>query len=123
MATLDGQAIFGVAVGIVMTPHASAEQTSQYFGVNGQQALWGGTRGRTFQIDGVLNADVPADILAAAGIVSSFDDGNAHVLVDNAGVTWPNVVFRGEITLDRKILILQDGSVGRAYHATFYGLS
>ena len=56
MTTLDGNSIFGTAVSVVHNPHPNAQQINHFFGIDGQQTLFGGTRGRTFIISGVLSA-------------------------------------------------------------------
>jgi hypothetical protein len=51
VTTLGGHAIFGNAVTVVHNPHPNAQQINQYFGIDGQQTLFGGTRGRAFVIE------------------------------------------------------------------------
>ena len=96
MTTLDGNAIFGTAVNVIHSPRPNAQQINQFFGVDGQQTLFGGTRGRTFTISGVLSATTILSLNAAEASLLSFADGLTHTLVDNRGRVWPNVVFRGE---------------------------
>jgi hypothetical protein len=67
-----------------------------WFGINGQQTLFGGTRGRTFMISGVLAGESLLDINNAETALLSYADGLPHTLVDNRGRTWSNVIFRGE---------------------------
>ena len=96
MATLDGFPIFGSAVNIVHTPHPNAQQLNEFFGVSGVQTLFGGARGRTFMISGVLvDEDIPS-INADEALLLSYADGLPHTLVDNRGRVWLNVIFRGE---------------------------
>ncbi len=59
MTTLDGNPIFGDAVCVQHLPHPNTQQINEFFGINGQQTLFGGTRGRTFAISGVLSAGPP----------------------------------------------------------------
>jgi hypothetical protein len=96
MATLDGNAVLGVATHVQMKPHANAQQIAEFFGVDGVFTLFGGSRGRTFLIDGVLVADNIGDLNALEVALLSYADGNTHTLVDDRGRVWPNVIFRGE---------------------------
>jgi hypothetical protein len=96
MATLDGSPVLGIAVHVQHNPHPNAQQINDFFGVNGTQTLFGGTRGRTFMITGVLVGDTISDINGAETALLSYADGLPHTLVDNRGRVWSNVVFRGE---------------------------
>jgi hypothetical protein len=98
VTTLDGNAIFGTAVNVTQSPHPNAQQINHFFGVDGQQTLFGGTRGRIFMISGVLYASSIAALNAVEATLLSYADGLTHTLVDNRGRIWPNVVFRGEYT-------------------------
>jgi hypothetical protein len=94
VATYDGVNIFGQSVKCRMVVNPSAAQIDAFFGANGQQSLFGGGRGRTFLIEGVLTAtDVPT-LNSMYGLILSYDDGIGRILVDSLGNTWPNVVFR-----------------------------
>ena len=94
MATYDGSNIFGGSVRVRMEQTESASQANEFFGVNGKQALFGGSRGRMFFIDGVLYGSTGSTLAAAIGLILSYDDGVGRVLVDSYGVSWPSVVFR-----------------------------
>jgi hypothetical protein len=95
VTTLDGNPIFGYAVRVQHTPHPNSQQINEFFGVNGLQTLFGGTRGRTFLISGVLSApDIPI-LNAVEATLLSYADGLPHTLVDNRGRTWFNVIFGG----------------------------
>jgi hypothetical protein len=96
VTTLDGNAIFGTAVNVIHNPHPNAQQVNHFFGVDGQQTLFGGTRGRTFVISGVLSASTISALNAVEASLLSYADGSTHILVDNRGRVWPNVIFRGE---------------------------
>jgi hypothetical protein len=96
VTTLDGYPIFGDAVTVIHNPHPNAQQINQFFGIDGQQTLFGGTRGRTFIISGVLAAPTMLTLNTLEATLLSFADGLTHTLVDNRGRTWPNVIFRGE---------------------------
>jgi hypothetical protein len=95
VTTLDGNPIFGDAVCVQHTPHPNSQQINEFFGINGQQTLFGGTRGRTFVISGVLSApDIPT-LNAVEATLLSYADGLTHTLVDNRGRSWFNVIFAG----------------------------
>ena len=49
-----GSSIFGTACHVVHSPHPVALQKDGYFGVTGMTSLYGGGRGRTFEVTGVL---------------------------------------------------------------------
>ena len=98
MTTLDGNTIFGTAVSVAQSPHPNAQQINHYFGIDGQQTLFGGTRGWSFIISGVLSASSLTALNGAEATLLSYADGLAHTLVDNRGRVWPNVIFRGEYT-------------------------
>lgn len=88
--------VFGYATNLVHQPHANAQQLNSFFGINGRQTLFGGTRGRTFMISGVLVGSTIFALNAAEQALLNFADGQAHTLVDNRGRSWSNVVFAGE---------------------------
>ncbi len=96
MTTLDGNSIFGTAVTVIHNPHPNAQQINHFFGTDGQQTLFGGTRGRNFTISGVLTAPNIPTLNAVEATLLSFADGLTHTLIDNRGRIWPNVIFRGE---------------------------
>ncbi len=96
MTTLDGNSIFGLAVNVVHNPHPNAQQINHFFGIDGQQTLFGGTRGRRFVISGVLSAPTLPTLNSVEATLLSYADGLTHTLVDNRGRIWPNVIFRGE---------------------------
>jgi hypothetical protein len=98
MTTFDGNSIFGDAVNVIHNPRPNAQQVNHFFGIDGQQTLFGGTRGRTFIISGVLSAPTVPTLNAVEATLLSFADGLTHTLVDNRGRIWPNVIFRGEYT-------------------------
>ena len=81
---------------VIHNPHANAQQINHFFGVDGQQTLFGGVRGRTFIISGVLSASNMPTLNAVEATLLSYADGLTHTLVDNRGRIWPNVIFRGE---------------------------
>jgi hypothetical protein len=93
MASYDGVPLFGRSVSIRMEQNPSAKQLVSFFGLNGVYSLGGGGRGRTFFIQGVLAASSDAELSSLMGLILSYDDNIARVLVDTVGNTWPEVVF------------------------------
>jgi hypothetical protein len=94
--TFGGSSIFGTACHVVHSPHPVALQKDGFFGVPGMTSLFGGGRGRAFEITGVLvAADLPG-VIAAEGALLSYADGVARTFVDTQGRAWPNVLFEGE---------------------------
>jgi hypothetical protein len=96
-ATYGGVPIFGLAVKIEQVPMQCAQQVEAFFGVPGMLSVFGGSRGRTFQVSGVLfdvdlvtlNAD---EDIFTPGVSGNMADGVARSLVDTRGRTWVNVV-------------------------------
>jgi len=124
MATLDGSPVFGLAVHVQMNPHPNAQQINEFFGVNGTQTLFGGTRGRTFMISGVLLGDQVADINAAEAALLAFADGNPHTLIDDRGRVFNNVIFRGEYqSFEQGPRPLAGGGVALPFKCTMQGLT
>ncbi len=103
MASFGGADIFGVAVTCQHIPSANEEQTNAFFGVTGTQALYGGGRGRVFEITGLLVGASQADVIAAENTLLSYADGIARDFVDTKGRTWPQVIFKGEFKPDARI--------------------
>lgn len=94
--SFGGAFIFGTACHVVHVPHPVALQKDGFFGVTGMTSLFGGGRGRTFEIAGVLvGSDLPG-VIAAEGSLLSYADGIARTLIDTQGRSWPNVIFEGE---------------------------
>jgi hypothetical protein len=96
MALLDGNPVFGLANQVVHRPHANAHQINTFFGINGEQSVFGGTRGRIFQISGVFVAGDLPELNAVEAALLSYADGNTHTLTDDRFRVWSNVIFRGE---------------------------
>jgi hypothetical protein len=134
--TYGGSPIFGLAVHIEHVPRPCAQQTDAFFGVPGQLSLFGGSRGRQFQVSGVLfdytigllNFD---ESIFLTGTPNNFADGVARLLIDTRGRYWPNVVYIGEFQPDQggpkpMVCDLGAGAVGGwgiPYRAVFHGLS
>ncbi len=124
MATYGGVNIFGRSVRIAHTIDPSAGQINEFFGINGQQHLWGGFRGRVFFVEGVLFGANQAALTAAealwiggSGVVG---DGIARTLVDTVAVSWPYVLA---ISFEQKGRRIFDGrGLYLPYKAAFKGL-
>lgn len=94
MPTYDGVNLFGYAVKTRMIQNPSAAQINEFFGVTGTQSLYGGGRGRTFLIDGVLTAPDYPTLQTLIGQILSYDDGIGRVFYHPVYGTWGSVVFR-----------------------------
>ena len=94
--SFGGAFIFGTACHVVHVPHPVALQKDGFFGVTGMTSLFGGGRGRTFEIAGVLVGSDLSGVIAAEGSLLSYADGIARTLVDTQGRSWSNVIFEGE---------------------------
>jgi hypothetical protein len=123
--TLNGSPVFGLAVRVQYQPRPSAQQINTFFGINGVTLVWGGSRGRTFTVSGVLvGADIPS-LAQAEAILTSYDDGIARIFTDTWGRAWPAVVFSGQYQPDPQgpqILCDGSGSWGLPYRCTLYSL-
>ena len=92
--TYGGEPIFGLAVHIEQVPDQAAQQLEAFFGVPGFLSVFGGARGRTFQVSGVLY-DVDIETLNAdedvftPGINGSVADGMARTLAIPAAGAGP----------------------------------
>jgi hypothetical protein len=123
MITYNGSNIFGAAVRFQHLPHQSAQQVNSFFGVSGMQSLYGGARGRTFLIRGILIGATMDELNAAESVFQNYADGIARTLVDPRGRTWPNVIFRGEFTPDPRGPYPTAGGWALPYRAVFHGLT
>ena len=124
MPTLDGSPVFGLACNVLHTPHPNAQQINEFFGITGVQTLFGGGRGRTFMISGVLVADDIPGINVVEAALLSFADGLPHTLVDNRGRVWQNVIFRGEYQpFEQGPRWLAGGGYALPYKLTMMGLT
>ena len=130
--TYGGVPIFGLAVQIEQVPIQAAQQVEAFFGVPGMLSVFGGTRGRTFQVSGVLY-DVDLETLNAdediftPGVTGTVADGIARPLFDTRGRTWANVVYLGQFQPDpmgpRPGVWARLGGWALPYRAVFHGLS
>jgi hypothetical protein len=124
MTTLDGSPVFGVAVHVQHNPHPNAQQMNEFFGINGMQTLFGGQRGRTLLISGVLVGDTIADINASEAALLSFADGLAHTLIDDRGRVFDNVIFKREYqSFEQGPRLLAGGGWCLPYKLTMTGLT
>lgn len=116
--TYGGAAIFGYSVTITHTLNATAEQLNAFFGLSGTQSLFGGLRGRVFQVKGVLFGQDMATLNAAEATYLSFIDGVARDLVDTRGRTWPSVLVKALVPPPQG-RVLQDA---RGFYLPYKGL-
>jgi len=131
-ATYGDVPIFGMAVRIEQVPAAPGQQVEAFFGVPGVMSVYGGHRGRIFQVSGVL-FDEDLDTLNALenvftpGVDGSMADGVARDLFDTRGRTWTNVVLLGGFQPDpmgpRPGAWNGDSGWVLPYRAVFHGLS
>ena len=89
MATLDGSPVFGLAVKVQHSPHPNAQQMNAFFGINGVQTLFGGQRGRTLLISGVLVGNTIGDINAAENALLGNVQRVTHEIVATGSFTDP----------------------------------
>jgi hypothetical protein len=123
MITYGGSNIFGAAVRLQHVARANAQQENTFFGVTGTQTLYGGGRGRTFLITGVLVGGTLATLNAAESMFEDFADGIARPLTDPRGRTWPNVIYKGEFVPDPKGPYPTLDGWALPYRAVFHGLT
>ena len=94
--------IFGVAVSIEQVPQQAAQQAEAFFGVPGYLSVFGGTRGRTFQISGVLyDVDIPSlnadETFSLRGSTARYADRHCPGACSTTrGRSWANVIYLGQ---------------------------
>lgn len=96
MALLDGNVVFGLAV--KCGPPAFNErrlQKASYPALNGMESLDMGDQGAYSTVTGLICGNNPSNYRGAVALLYSYVDGNAHVLTDNDGFSWPNVLVVG----------------------------
>lgn len=122
--TYGGSAVLGICCHINHIPNANASQIAAFFGVQGVQSMDGGSRGRVFEVSGILLGQTPAGCIASEILLLSYADGQARTLVDTTGVAWPNVVFRAEYSrTDKFMLNCTLGGWLLPYRCVFHGLT
>jgi hypothetical protein len=98
--SFNGNQIFGYAVSMVHTPDTAACQMDAFFGLPGFVAVYGNTRGRTFQVRGVLLDDSPTDVIINTYIFLPTSPNNivgtVGTLTDTMGNNWNNVIYLGQ---------------------------
>lgn len=123
--TLGGLQLFGLACRVTNQKNPNAAQITSYFGANGVQSMDGGTRGRTFSVEGQLNASSPAGCLALMAALEQYADGQAREFTDTAGASWPNVVYRNDAQQTGPILTVVGAPGGflLPYRLSLHGLT
>lgn len=123
MATLDGSPVFGPVSIVKQIPRENAQQMNAFFGVTGEMSLFGGGRGRTFEITGMFVGSSVLAVNAAEAALLSYADGEAHTLVDNRGNSWENVIFKGNYQPDDHIGFLAGGGYCLKFRCILVGLT
>ena len=95
VAYFGGVPCFGTAVSVVHLPERVVEQRTAVAGSSYVAALFGGGRGRRFEISGVLVGDSPQGVMESEALLLALADGIGRDLVDTQGRSWPNVLFEG----------------------------
>lgn len=130
--TYGGVPIFGAAVRMRQIPVPASQQAEAFFGVPGIMSVFGGHRGRTFEVTGILYDDDISllnsdEDVFTPGVSGTAADGVARVLFDTRGRSWANVVCLGEYQPDPngpvRGLVGGFGFWVLPYRAIFHGLS
>jgi hypothetical protein len=122
MASYGGVGIFGAGVTMTTSDNPRECQVNSFFGINGLETLDGGFRGRITRAQGVLHGQSAFLLASAEGLVRSYNDGIARMLVDNLGTIWPNVKL-WKFQPSGRIRQSADGTYFRAYQALFLHLA
>ena len=128
LVTLGGDSPFGLVLECRHAPRATAQQVNAFFGVTGQQAVFGGGRGRSFAVKGLLIAGDIAGIRAMEDAIETYADGVPRTLdvghADGSATSYENVIFMGEYQPqgDPRPNI-ETGSYVQAYTLTLHGLT
>lgn len=93
MPVFGGANIFGASVAMITNDRPRAVQINAFFGINGVEALDGGSRGRYTDVTGVLSGVTAAGLASAEALFRSFEDGIPRTLVDTYGASWPNATL------------------------------
>jgi hypothetical protein len=121
--TLDGENVFVTACHVQHVPGRLAIQLDSHFGVSDIAALVGGTRGRTFHIQGVFVGEDLPTCVASEALLLGFMDGLTHTFTDTQGREWPNVMFEGEYQTDPGRPHITDFGWAWPFRCTLVGLS
>jgi hypothetical protein len=91
MPSFGGVNIFGSAVMMNTSVNPRRSQINAFFGVNGLEAIDGGSRGGSTVASGLLYGSSASALAASEALFRSFDDGIARTLVDTFGASWAGV--------------------------------
>ncbi len=122
MASYGGASIFGTSLSMTTAQPPREAQINAFFGVNGLECLDGGARGRVTFARGLLIGNSALELNLAENLFRSFHDGQARILVDNIGNTWPDVRMLAFLPLGR-VRQSPSGVFFRPYVARFLHLS
>lgn len=120
-AYFGGTNIFGTAIQCRRVDHPPANQVITFFGVNGTVTVFGGSRGRLWNIQGVLVGVNSLDIAAQEALIDTYNDGLARVFTDTYGTNWAAVVYRGGYQQTEKPGFTENGIV-QPYRMSLHGL-
>ncbi len=121
MPSFAGVNIFGLAVQMTTALNPRDRQLNAYPGLNGIEALDGGSRGLVTSVRGMLHGAGASGLAAVERTFLGLFDGKAYPLVDTLGRVWPSVRLERYQPADR---VGQDASGVhvRAYSAEFLHL-
>lgn len=120
MPSYGGASIFGFSYSFATNKNPTAAQVNAFFGLEGMESLYGGSRGYVTLVRGLLFGSNASALGAAEEAFRSYDDGIARDLVDNFGVTWPQVKM---VNFSPQGRVIRDGrGFYRPYQAQFQHL-
>jgi hypothetical protein len=122
MASFNGMNIFGLVLSMSTGDNRRDTQVNSFNGLNGLEVLDGGSRGLTTVVHGVLYGAGLSGLAAARAALRVYRDGNAYVLVDSTGTSWPNVLLQ-RFTPAEAIKQAPDGTCLQPYTAEFLHLT
>ncbi len=96
---------------------------SEFFGIHGQLSLYGGNRGRTLMVSGLLIADSVPGLAAVAAALEDFADGQVHTLTDDWGRSFSNVTYSNEFQPSEEGPKYSNQGWCLPYRAIFHGLT
>lgn len=120
-ANYDGFSL-GRSVQVDMIPNPDEFQLTSFFGVSGVYSLWGGGRGRIFNVRAVAAGTDESELFALRAVLLSYADGIGRVFAEREvpAVLWPDVVFTGIFRWSGNSGS-GHGGVCRPYEAVFAG--